>query len=365
MSDELIDKINEEDVYITKESTVKDSLKKLDNSAKKALLVTDDSKTLLGAITDGDIRRHLLMGKGLDDPIEGVYNPDPIFVYEKDYSEAKIKKIFLDTQVELIPIINNHKKILYFVTWNRFFSEEVKVGINKQDLMDLPVIIMAGGKGTRMAPFTKVLPKPLIPVGEKTILEHIIDEFSNYGNSRYYFTLNYKGELIEAYFKSLKKDYNLDFIWEKDFFGTAGALTLMKEYVEDDFIVSNCDVIVKADYSNVFNFHKNAGSYLTIISSYQHHKIPYGVVSFDKGGFVKEIVEKPEYSFPINTGVYILNKGVFDYIPKDTFYNMTDLIKDLIDDGKKVLTYPVNENAYIDIGQWEEYKKTVEKLQII
>ncbi|MCK5504355.1 MAG: NTP transferase domain-containing protein, partial [Thermodesulfovibrionia bacterium] len=228
----------------------------------------------------------------------------------------------------------------------------------------VPVIVMAGGKGTRLEPFTKILPKPLIPVNDKPILELIIEEFRRQGGKKYYLILNSKGEMIKAYFNGIQKDYELKYVWESDFLGTAGGLRLLKKLESDIFIVTNCDVIVKADYQQVIKLHKKQNASMTILSSIQHHKIPYGVISFREKGSVTDIHEKPEYTLTINTGIYVLNKDILKLIPRNEYFDMTDLIKTLIDNDKKVITYPVNENDYIDIGQWEEYKKAVEKLKV-
>jgi len=224
------------------------------------------------------------------------------------------------------------------------------------------VVIMAGGKGTRLNPFSKIFPKPLIPIGEKPVIEIIIDEFRKQGISEYFLTLNYKGKMVEAYFDNTEKDYKVEYIWEDDFLGTAGSLRLLEGKIGDTFIVSNCDVMVKADFGEVLNLHKEQNASLTILSSIQYYEIPYGITKFKKGGEVTDIIEKPEYAFTINTGVYILNRESLQFIPPKSHFNMTDLIKTLIKDNRKVSTYLVNENDYIDIGQWEDYKKAVDRL---
>lgn len=351
------------DVFIQTGSTIKQALKKLDECREKVLLVINESKVLQGTLTDGDIRRALLKGTQLEHTISGLYNEKPQYVLSGEWNMDSVRRILLEKQIELIPVLDNRHQVVDYINWKQAFSEQEETPAREK--IDIPVIIMAGGKGTRMAPFTNVLPKPLIPIGEKTILEMIIDEFRFFGMEDFFLTLNYKGEMIEAYFKSLKPVYRLQYLWEKEFLGTAGSLNLAEDAIKGDFLVSNCDVIVKADYAEVLRLHRNSQAALTIVSSIQHYTIPYGVVRFGEGGVVQEITEKPEYTFPINTGVYILSRRCFELIPSDRFYNMTDLIGDLLQKGEKVLTYPVNENDYIDIGQWEEYRSALQKMRIL
>ncbi len=337
--------------------TVKNALKYLTKTAEKVLLVVDPEECLLGTLTDGDIRRYLLSGGKIEHTIEKVYNPKPIFLLEKDVEIAK--ELMLKNKIELIPIVDKNRKVKDYFTWTDIFTEKTCHEFISKSL-NIPVVVMAGGKGTRLKPFTKILPKPLIPVGDKPIIDIIVNEFRMCGVEKFYLTLNYKGELIETYFNSYKKNFTIEFIREKDFLGTAGSLKLLENIIEDIFIVTNCDVIVKANYADVLSFHKEQGASITILSSIKHYKIPYGVIDFSNGGAVIKIIEKPEYVFTINTGVYVLNKDVLKYIPADSFFNMTDLIQCLLNDKQKVITYPVNEDEYIDIGQWEEYKKALE-----
>jgi len=353
----------QKDILVSENESIKNALKKLDKSGEKILLVTDNAKRLMGTITDGDIRRHILNGKNLEDGIQEAYNRKPTHLRKGSFSMKLVKNMLIKDKIGLLPIVDKKNKVVDFITWNQVFADGTTLKTIRGAIR-VPVVIMAGGKSTRLEPFTKIFPKPLIPIGEKPIVEIIIDEFGNQGVRHYYLILNYKGELIESYFNNIEKDYKIEYIWERNFYGTIGGLKLLENKINDIFIVSNCDVIVNTSFDEVINFHKEHAAELTILSSFQHHKIPYGVVKFEEGGRVTDILEKPEYTFTVNAGVYILNKEVLQLIPKNKYFDMTDLIKVLIKNEKKVFTYPVNENDYIDVGQWDEYKKAIEKLQL-
>lgn len=353
----------QKDILIHETESIKDALKKLDKTAEKVLLVTDEKNRLLGTITDGDVRRYILSGKDIENDIKEVYNKKPRYLKKEGFSVEKAKKLLVGNKIDLVPILDENNRPVDFMTWSQVFAEE-KVKMPKEGKIDIPVVIMAGGKGERLVPFTRIFPKALIPIGDKPIIEIIIDEFKKQGSSIYYITLNHKSKMIESYFNNVKRDYEIKFIMEDKFLGTAGSLKLLEEEINDIFIVSNCDVFVKANFKGVVDLHKEQNASLTVLSSIQHHRIPYGVMKFKEGGEVVDIFEKPEYTFMINTGVYILSKESLQLIPEKSRLDMTDLVKSLIKNNKKVITYPVNESDYVDIGQWEEYKKAVEKLQL-
>lgn len=346
------------DLLIRPDATLKEALRKLDKSAEKVLIVVDEDLKLLGALTDGDIRRSLLAGDNLDSSIAKIYNSKPLYIFVEDFDFDKIKKILITHKVELMPVIEQDRTVVDFITWAKVFSE--KKDSESDILKDCPLVVMAGGKGTRLEPFTKILPKPLIPIGEKPIIQVIVDKFKARGANKFYFIVNYKGEMIQSYFNHLSEEYDINYLWEKkDFYGTAGGLKMMENIAGEDLFVSNCDVIIKAKYENILEFHKEQDAALTIVSAIQHYRIPYGVVDFKSGGEVTGIKEKPEFTFTVNTGLYVLNKRAIKLIPEGVHIDMTDLISMLIKQKDKVLTYPVNENEYIDIGQWEEYKKNL------
>ncbi len=351
--------------YLIQEfATIKESMKKLDLGITKVLLVIDDQEHLKGTLTDGDVRRHLLKGSSIENNIHDVFNRTPITLKAKHFTMDIARILTIENKIDLLPILDDDNKIVDFLNRGDLFNESNM--IKKQEgKIDVPVVIMAGGKGTRMEPFTKILPKPLIPIGDTPIVEVILDAFAAQGSTEHYLTINFRGEMIEAYFNHTPKDYHIEYIREKDFLGTAGCLTLLKDRINGTFIVSNCDVIVKANYHDVICHHREQNAILTVLSSIQHYKIPYGIVHFKEGGLVTDIQEKPEYSFTINTGIYVLEHEALDWIPEGEMFHMTDLMDRLIKAGKTVVTYPVNENEYVDIGQWEEYKKAMDKLQML
>jgi NDP-sugar pyrophosphorylase family protein len=214
---------------------------------------------------------------------------------------------------------------------------------------------MAGGKGTRMKPFTNILPKPLIPIGEKTMLEVIMEEYSKYGIHEYYLSVNYKRNMIKAYFEDEPNNYEIHYIEEDEPLGTAGSLKLVEHIIKTPFFVSNCDILVKGDYDKMYDFHIQGGFDLTIIGTMQHHQVPYGVCEIKEGGELIKIIEKPEYDFLVNTGMYILQPNVLDYIPENKFFHITHLIEGLKEKGGKVGVYPISEKSWIDVGQWNSY----------
>jgi dTDP-glucose pyrophosphorylase/CBS domain-containing protein len=349
------------DILISENISLKDAYKKLDQTAEKVLLVVNEKKQLLGTLTDGDVRRALLRGKTLEANVKEHYNCNPIKIFDNEAKKIELSELFREKKVELIPVVDENNIVIDYITWQSCFGIEEKSS-KHSNLQKIPVVIMAGGKGSRLAPFTTVLPKPLIPIGDETILEKIIREFKHYRMKDFYFTLNFKGEMIKAYFDGIEKDYSVNYLWEKGFNGTAGSLKMIEHTITGDFIVSNCDIIVKAKYDEVLDFHRKSEALITVLSSIQHHQFPYGVVEFEDGGTVTAIREKPEFSFPINTGVYILNSECLKYIPENELFHMTHLIEKLIREGEKVITYPVNEKNFIDIGQWSEYRDAIRKM---
>lgn len=224
---------------------------------------------------------------------------------------------------------------------------------------------MAGGKGTRLYPYTKILPKPLIPVGDIPIIERIIEQFVKAGCKDFYVIVNYKKDMIKAYFNEIKeKSYTITFIDENMPLGTGGGLKLLQNYLQTDFILTNCDILIKADFSDIIEQHSNKNNVVTMICSAKKFTIPYGVVELDKNENIIEMKEKPTLNFLTNTGCYIVNNSVFDYIADNENIGFPDIIERIKEDNKKVGIYPIHEDAWLDMGQFDELSRMEKKLTI-
>ncbi len=348
-------------IMVPSHISIKKAMEYLDETAEKVLLVVDDDQRLIGALTDGDIRRHILREQNLIDSIEKAYNRDPFFVFQENFDLVKVKGIFTENIISLIPILDRDRKVVDYITWEKAFGNDKEVEKQK---IEAPVVIMAGGKGTRLKPFTTVLPKPLIPVGDKTVMDHIIDRFRAHGIGSYYLTVNHMSKIIRAYFEEKNPDYTIGFVKEEEPRGTAGSLQLLKDKLNTPFFVSNCDIIIEADYSDLYEFHTKGCYDLTLVAAAKQFNIPYGICELKENGNLKGIQEKPEYNFLVNTGLYVLNPDVLELIPDSGMFHMTHLIDRVKEEGGTVGVYPVSEKSWIDIGQWEEYRRSLKQLSV-
>jgi dTDP-glucose pyrophosphorylase len=338
---------------------IRHAVKAMDSGGKGFIIIVNENERVIGILTDGDFRRAILNGISLHENVMKIANKNFKFI-EYGTSENQIIEIFKNSVILHLPVLDEGK--LIDVLFRKDFNLDYKSV--KYPQLNLSVVIMAGGKGTRLAPFTDILPKPLIPIGDKTIIEVIMDEYALFGIKDFYISLNYKAKLIKAYFEDSDLPFKISYIDEKKPLGTGGALKYLENKIGNAFFVSNCDIIIKDNYSKIVDFHYQGNFDLTLVGSMQHHIMPYGICEINKDGSLKKINEKPEYDFLVNTGMYLVEPRILKYIPEDSFFNMTDLITVLHNNNMKVGVYPVSNNSWIDIGQWEEYKNAVEKLKI-
>lgn len=344
---------------IAQTQTVVEAMQKIDANARGILFVTDHEERLTGVVTDGDIRRWLIKTGDLKGTVRQIMNKNPKVVYYKDIKSAKdFMARYLITALPVVTAQNQVRDIIFKEDSLEGDSEQ------RQSLEAVPVVIMAGGKGTRLYPYTKILPKPLIPIGDIPIMERIIDAFRDYGARDFYATVNYRKNMIKSYFSDAIADYSLRYVEEDKPLGTAGSLHLIEEHFPCPFIVTNCDILIHADYGDIYKYHVESGNELTIVTALKNIVVPYGVIHSSENGRIESIEEKPRLSYFVNTGMYILNGDLTQQVPKDTFFHMTDLTDKLLAQGRRVGMYPISEESFLDMGEFEEMRRMEQKLNL-
>lgn len=345
--------MNVKDFLISEEHTLIQTMELLDKLSKKVLFVERDGK-LVASITNGDIRRWILKKGHLDAYVKDIANYNPKYLTEADRSSAK--EYMKEKFIEGLPIINEKMEITSIVLWNDEEFESDKT-------LDIPVVIMAGGFGKRLYPYTKILPKPLIPIGEIPIVEHIINRFNRNGVGQFYMIVNYKKNMIKAYFNEVEKKYSLDYIDEDIPLGTGGGLSLLKGKFKTPFFLSNCDILIEDDYEKIYKHHIKEKNLITMVCSLKNLKIPYGVIEINENGEIDNMKEKPDISFFANTGMYVVDSKVIEELEDGVEIGFPDIIEKYKNLGEKVGVYPISENSWLDMGQFdqmEEMKRRIE-----
>lgn len=340
-------------ICIKSGSSILAALKQMDASRHKLLIVVKDDK-FFNLISIGDIQRAILKGVDLSTPLDNILRSDTKVAKDSKPRE-EVNQYVKEHKNEFMPIVDEQNNIVDVVFWDDLFH--TRVGRRTEDF-NLPVVIMAGGQGTRLRPLTNVLPKPLIPIGEQTMMEDIMDRFVECGCKNFYVSVNYMADFIRHYFDNFSKhNYHIEYFQEDKPLGTAGSLHLLKGKINDTFFVSNCDSILDEDYGEILRYHRENKNEITVVSVMKSMYIPYGTLETGEDGLLKSIQEKPELTFKINTGMYILEPQLINEIPQDEFYHITFLIEKLMKEGRRVGVYPVNEGSWIDVGNWDEYLK--------
>ena len=337
--------------------TVLQSLKKMDDVKVKMLFVFKEEK-FLSILTIGDIQRAIIRGVNMNESVMNIIDKNKKFVsYNESLDDVRQKMLRLRS--ECMPVVDDGGDLVDVYFWNDMFNNSDS---KHQENINLPVVIMAGGKGSRLAPLTNVYPKPLIPIGEKTIVETIMDKFVDHGCHDFYMSVNYKADTIKNYFDFINNPYyNIHYFQENKPLGTAGSLRLLKDKINSTFFVSNCDILIEEDYSEILDYHRNNNNELTVVAAVKTFSIPYGTISTGENGILESIEEKPTLSFKINTGLYILEPSLIDEIP-DEFYHITHLMEKLKSEGRRVGVYPISQNDWKDMGEWNEYLKMIKVL---
>lgn len=340
-------------IIISNDISLLDALGIMDKNSRK-LLVVCDNDLFLGVVSIGDIQRAILKKQDLSLPVSSVIRKKVTYALVTDDINL-VKERMKENRIESMPIIDNDGRLQDIIEWEDLFLAEDN---KKAENLGLPVVIMAGGKGTRLLPLTNVIPKPLIPISDKTIIEEIMSKFVDSGCDRFYISVNYMMDIIKDYFNK-KDNWNVEFIQEKMPLGTGGSLYLLKNKINSTFFVTNCDTLVDIDLNALLEYHRSSGNIITTVAALKTIKIPYGTLETKVNGVVDKVTEKPNLLFQINSGFYVLEPEVLNYIEDEVFLNLPELIQRLIDDGHKVGAFPVPEGSWIDMGNWDEYLRLV------
>jgi len=331
-------------IFINAEDSIKTALEVIDKSGRGIALILDDEKRLIGTLTDGDIRRAILKGLSLDEPVNTVMNSNYVFV-TRNYSRALVTAIFQNRGISQLPVLDDDMRVIDVIFYHEFFEEKAKENW---------ALIMAGGLGTRLHPLTQEMPKPMLKVGAKPIIETIIEQLKSYGYKNIVMCLNYKADIIKNYFQDgANFGVNIKYVNERKRLGTAGAIRLAREYIDKPFFVLNGDILTKLNFDQFMQFHIKSGNIITIGTKKYEIQIPYGVVNL-RDERVIDLQEKPVSSYFISGGMYCLDPETIDRIPGDEYFDITQLISGYLERGGKVGSFPITE-YWMDIGQIDDY----------
>jgi dTDP-glucose pyrophosphorylase len=331
---------------IVPSTPIMEAIRLIDASSLQIALVVDEKSRLLGVVTDGDVRRAILNGVSLDNPVQLIMCRD-ITTANKLASREELLNLMKKKDLKHMPLVDENGSIV-----------DLKMII---DLIDAPkkdnwVVIMAGGLGARLQPLTDTCPKPLIEVGGKPILETILENFANFGFRSFFISVNYKSEMIEDFCgDGCKWNIEIQYLREKKKMGTAGALSLLPFKSKKPIIVMNADVLTNVNIQQLLDFHQTHKAAATMCVQDYRFEVPYGVIKIDQHR-IKGLDEKPVQRFFVNAGIYVLDPVVLDIIPTQEPFDMTELFTRLIDQGFETVAFPIRE-YWMDIGRVEDYKK--------
>lgn len=321
----------------------------------KNVYVVDEDNRLLGSITDGDIRRYAVMHRSMEGVAASCMKSPCVSCESKDEGLLLLRQY----KIHSVPLVDKNGAIIEIIYDHEVLKEPTLVD---EEYRSIPVVMMAGGKGERLYPYTSVLPKPLIPIAGTPIAERILTRFEKAGFSNYILSLNYKKNIIKAYFDDVMNNCSFTYVEETKPLGTGGSLRLMEDLLFDDFFVINCDMLIDVNLNSLISLHKKEGNVITVVSSLKRIYIPYGVIETDSKGNILKMREKPSQEQFINTGMYLVNKKAFEYFPNRETFHMTDVIDELMKAGQKVGIFAISDTAFMDMGVMSELDKMNQKL---
>lgn len=336
---------NYRDHLILSGSSIKSALIRLDVLASDAIMfVVNGHDQLIGSLTDGDVRRGLIKGYSIDQPVDDIIQPNPKFIRKGDADIARIIS-YREGSFRILPILDGDNKIVNVINFREVRS-----------YLPVDAVIMAGGRGQRLKPLTDSTPKPLLKVGDKPIMEHNLDRLTLYGIDDFWISVKYLGEQIEGYFGNGRdRNINVEYVWEDEPLGTIGAVSKIDNFLHNYILITNSDVLTNLDYEHFFvDFLKQEADFSVVTIPY-YVDIPYAVLETDNG-VIHNFKEKPTYTYYSNGGIYLMKKEMLKYIPKDSFFNTTDLMEKLIEEKRKLISYPLA-GYWLDVGKHEDFEK--------
>ena len=308
------------------------------------LFVVDDEDRMVGTLTDGDSRRALVAGASVNDPVERIMHRSFNYMKLENIGDVREIKRQKEKKMKLVPILDTERHIVDIINLEKYKTR-----------LPIDAVLMAGGKGERLRPLTEKTPKPLLPVGNKAIIDHNVDRLINYGINHISVTVNYLKEQIEEHYLEPRNGVKIQTVREPKFLGTIGSIRFVPQYYNDTVLLMNSDVFTNIDYEDFFLHFQQHDAEMSVAAIPYNVSIPYGILDLD-GRNVKGLLEKPKYNYYANAGIYLIKRRALDEIPDDIFFNATDLVEKLIAEGKKVIRYPLN-GTWIDIGNPQEYQK--------
>jgi len=335
--------------FISKDKTLIEALTTINSLVPDPLVlfVLDENDRMVGTLTDGDSRRALIAGASVDDKIEKVMHRDFNYMKFEDLDDVKEIKRQKDLKMKLVPVLDKDMRIVEIINLEKYSTR-----------LPIDAVLMAGGKGERLRPLTEKIPKPLLPVGGKAIIDHNIDRLITNGVKHINVTVNYLREQLETHFQEPRGEIQIQTVREPKYLGTIGSVRFVKEFFNDTILVMNSDLFTNINYEDFYLHFKEHDAEMSVAAVPYTVSVPYGIFDLD-GRDINGLIEKPTYNYYANAGIYLIRRSALDEIPEDTFFNATDLIEKLITENKKVIRFPLN-GTWIDIGNPQEYQKANE-----
>lgn len=349
-----------EKIAVSKRATLVEALKKMDSQEVKLLIVLDNG-LFHGLVSIGDIQRAIIANKPFSTEISTILRSN-ISVASVGDDIEKVKQDMLLRKIEFMPLLNSNKEVVDVIFWVDILSDSPLPSLFEK--IDLPVVIMAGGRGERLKPLTNVIPKPLIPIGDKPIIDEIIERFQLNGCHKFYISVNYMADMIKDYFRRKEGTAIIEYVEEKKPLGTAGSLCYLKGRISTPFFVNNCDILIKQNYADIYKYHCESQNEITIVSSLKSIKVPYGIVESEENGRITGLKEKPYVNYMVNTGLYLLEPHLLDEISEEEPLDITTLLERVLARGGRAGSFPISESSWFDIGEISDYWKLLKAARV-